>query len=424
MGNVAWHETRGFELRLNRADLGHPDIPGLYDEITAPIGKRDREMLKCLKCHETGTCGSISAGKGPWVTIRRARIGGKVVLVPAHLPETHTATAEESALHKAVNNRIATVASGCTGYSVEMEAWSADRKTRADVLVTANGREYDWETQITPIRGEYARQRDRKARRSGRLPMWIVASAEASLIHRVDWARIDKLNHNDIDRGKILRVMTGFQRLQVWRCTNRQPFACPEARGVLYCGREHVDLKNPMVCHPAEPPIVLDELVVAIAEDEIVPQFVPSPEDPRRGLRVMLLREERAVYRGLAGLSDDDVADDEDVADDVVTFDEDAPEDRECPYGKDEFELGSPRPIRDDPKRSFAFTIGAEGRRITAPLPKWQEELTQRGLRELAARLGCWPHQVGPCRDCAEPAALHGPRGYPTCRNCRSRAAA
>ena len=421
--NVAWHEPRGIELKLYRADLGHPDIPELYNEITTPVAKRDREMLKCLECHEKGTCGSIAAGKGPWVTIRRARIHGKVVLRPAHLPETHSATPEESALHKSVNNRIFTVASGCSGYSAEMEALSADGTTRADVLVTAHGREYDWETQITHIRGDYARQRDRKARRSGRLPLWIVASPEAPLIDRVNWGRIDKVNWNDIDRGKTLHVMSGFRRLQIWRCTDRQPFACPDRRGILYCGREHVDVMTPISCEPMQPAITLDELVVAVAEDEVVPQFIPSAEDPRRGYRVMLLREERAQFRELAGLGGDDEDDDDDLADDKIAFDEDAPEDRDCPYGKEEFEFGNPRPRRDT-NRSFAFTLDRGGRRAEPPRSDWTTEMTRVQLRDLAGHLGCWVHQLGPCQDCGGPACLFGPHGHRLCVSCRESAAA
>jgi hypothetical protein len=425
MPNIVWHATRNVKIYLNRADLGNPGIPELFDEITTPVAKRDREMLMCWECHEKGTCPSVSAGKGPWVTIRRSRIEGKVVLVPAHLPVTHPATPEESALHKAIKERIAEVATRA-GLYADTEVWDANRTTRADILVRGHdGSEYAWETQISIIRGEWARERDRRARRARRLPVWLVASADAPLINKVNWARVDKVNWHHIATGQPLRIAGGFRRLQKWICTPSADRLCPAKDKAgsygLYCGREHLAFDIPGLCTPRLPNLEVDEVVPAMAEHAVVPLKLPRGAERSGGGRALVLREERDEFRGLLGLPDDE----DDLAETAapivseVTYDEDAPEDGECPYGREDFIPGSPRPVLDRAKQSYTFTVGDQF--TGQPVPLWLENLTPPERRRLAGRLGCWPNHIGPCVRCTEPAARFGIRASQFCPECQRR---
>lgn len=52
-----WHTGYHIKIELTHADLGHPDRPGLLDEITRPIEQRDRELLQCLQHHAPASAG-------------------------------------------------------------------------------------------------------------------------------------------------------------------------------------------------------------------------------------------------------------------------------------------------------------------------------------------------------------------------------
>ncbi|WP_037577619.1 hypothetical protein [Phaeacidiphilus oryzae] len=420
MANIVWHAIRELKINLSFPDLGHPELPDLLEEITTPVGERDRRMLMCWECHERGRCNSVAAGKGPWVGIRRARRrDGTRILAAAHLPVTHRATAEESDLHKAVKRRIALAATNC-GLWADTEVFSSDGSTRADVLVRGpEGDEYDWEPQIKNIRGESARTRDRSARRVGRLPVWVVVAADAPLIDKVNWARIDKMGWHDVERGRALLVRGGYRRLQTWHCTPGAERACPDRHhsgtSPLYCWGHHVAFMHPTQCIPPQPDIGLDRLVPAIAEHEIVPVRIPSPVSPRQGSHVLALQHEREEFVALVGECEEAESTESDRDDeDPIGFDEEAPEDGTCPYGRDEYTLGGPRPILDHPAQALAFTLDRP------KLPAWFAALTPADKRAIARQLGCWPHQIRPCIRCAsEPASVYRYDDIPMCRGCR-----
>ncbi|MFJ3960823.1 hypothetical protein [Streptomyces sp. NPDC090036] len=96
MANGVFHTKYGIEINLTFEDLGHRDRPGLLEEITRPVGERERDLLQCLTDYNGGQCECALADKTPWMFVRRQRRAGRVVWVAAHLPLTHAATPEES----------------------------------------------------------------------------------------------------------------------------------------------------------------------------------------------------------------------------------------------------------------------------------------------------------------------------------------
>ena len=427
--NVAWHEDRGIELKLYREDLNNPDIPGLMDEILTPPaaeGKevtgntRNRHMLKCMECHEKGTCRSLAAGKGPWVSIRKARINGRVQLVPVHLPVTHKAGEGESDKHKALNERVARIASAC-GYSAETEVDEGDAddgKIRADVLIIGEGGlRYSWETHLKPCRWETVAKRDRRARELNITPNWFTTLDDVEWIERVNWTRGDDMSWQDIDQGRQLLIRGGYRRFQIWKCTPTARRPCPD--GNWPCWAEHYDAKPPALCWPPLPNIDLDDLVIGVVSGAIAPVFVPHPDNPRRGARMWMPTEERDKWRELRSGDAETEALQSEPAEDVH-FDDEAEEDRECAYGKPGFPLGSPRPKRDLPMKSFASTV--EGSRPAAPpeLQRLFSSLTASEIKIVAEIHGRSPEQIGPCKRCWRATPRYGYGSQPLCHGCRS----
>ncbi|ROQ35815.1 hypothetical protein EDD98_4891 [Streptomyces sp. PanSC19] len=71
MASGVYHTKCGITINPTFEDLGHPDRPGLLEEITQPVGKRDRDLLQCLTDHQGGDCQCALADKTPWVSVRR-----------------------------------------------------------------------------------------------------------------------------------------------------------------------------------------------------------------------------------------------------------------------------------------------------------------------------------------------------------------
>lgn len=86
MANGVWHTGYEIVIHLTHPDLGHPGRPALLEEITCPVGERDRQLLECMEHHEEGVCLAEGEGRTPWMAIRRRTVDGVTTLVAAHLP--------------------------------------------------------------------------------------------------------------------------------------------------------------------------------------------------------------------------------------------------------------------------------------------------------------------------------------------------
>ncbi|MFF5920774.1 hypothetical protein ACFY8C_20885 [Streptomyces flavochromogenes] len=77
MAYGVYHTKYGITINLTFEDLGHPDRPGLLEEITQPVGERDRDLLQCLTDYQGGDCQCALADKTPWMFVRRQRRAGR-----------------------------------------------------------------------------------------------------------------------------------------------------------------------------------------------------------------------------------------------------------------------------------------------------------------------------------------------------------
>ncbi|MBL1100600.1 hypothetical protein [Streptomyces coffeae] len=75
MANGVFHTGYQIIIKLAEADLGNPGRPGLLEEITQPINKRDRHLLHCLEHHKHGVCQAEEHDRSPWMAIRRRTVG-------------------------------------------------------------------------------------------------------------------------------------------------------------------------------------------------------------------------------------------------------------------------------------------------------------------------------------------------------------
>ncbi|QIY53449.1 hypothetical protein HEP86_01675 [Streptomyces sp. RPA4-5] len=302
MANGVFHTGYGIEIELTHADLGHPDLPGLFDEITQPIDQRDRELLQCLEHHKRGVCKAEDEDRSPWMAIRRRTVDGRTTLVAAHLPVRQRPTAEESDKHKAMKERIARAADR-HGLTAEVEARSTDGRVRNDVLVTGDAERIGWEAQYSPITAATVRRRSQAAADLGILPLWITNSDRAALINRAPWARVDDFSWKDIASPRTMLVRGGVRHLQSWKCSRTAERTCP-ANGT-FCGQFHAHWELPALCLPQRPHTEVDQLVVTSADGEHGPMRIPSQRDPRSVTRVWVPADDRDEWRQIFGPDDD-----------------------------------------------------------------------------------------------------------------------
>ena len=182
MANGVFHTGYRTVIELSQADLGNPELPGLLDEITQPIDKRDRELLER---HTQGVRQAEEDGEHtPWMAIQRRPVNGRIVLVAAHLPIRWTPRAEERDKHKAMKERIARAAVR-HDLAAEAEARSSDGRVRSDVLATGpGGKRIGSEAQYAPISASTVRRRFQAAVGQGIVPLWVTSSDRAALIDR------------------------------------------------------------------------------------------------------------------------------------------------------------------------------------------------------------------------------------------------
>ncbi|QNE74435.1 hypothetical protein [Streptomyces finlayi] len=277
MANGVWHTGYHLKIELTHADLGHPDRPGLFDEITLPIEQRDRELLQCLQHHGTGICQAEEEDRSPWMTIRRRIVDGVTTLVAAHLPVRNKPTADESDKHKALKERIARAAHR-HGLSAQIEARSTDGKVRNDVLVSGSAGRVGWEAQYSPITASTVRRRSTAAADREIMPLWVTNDDRAALIDRAPWVRVDDWPWRDIASARTMLVRGGIRHLQDWACTPAAQRPCP--LNGSSCGGLHVAWTLPALCLPPKPHTQVDALVAASAEGDYVPMKIPASTTP------------------------------------------------------------------------------------------------------------------------------------------------
>ncbi|MER8159992.1 hypothetical protein [Streptomyces sp. NPDC094472] len=420
MANGVFHTGYQIIVQLTRADLGHPGRPGLLEEITQPIGKRDRELLQCLEHYKRGVCQAEEHDRSPWMAIRRRTIGGRTTLVAAHLPVRHTPTPEESDKHKAMKERIARAAER-HGLSAEVEARTQDGKVRTDVLVRGPAGRIGWEAQYSPITATTVQRRSQAAADHGITPLWVTNSDSAALIDRAPWAMVDDVSWQRIVSRNVLLVRAGVRHLQRWKCSRYSERRCPITESDFSaCGRLHVHWDLPALCIPEKRHTEVDELVTTSADGEYVPMRIPSQDDPRNYARMWVPAEDRDQWLDIIGPDDEPGTAPSD--DGELTFTEE-PLDSTCRYGEETMVFNDPRPRRAKADATGLHTFDEIPQRLFK-IPRQREQrldITPQQRHATAALYGCPVWNIGPCAGCAAPIHRYGPGGAHACRTCRTR---
>lgn len=261
MANGVYHVGRDIELNLTEPDLGHPTLPGLWEELRADRRPVPERQLRCIQCrHARPECPE-------WMFLNE-RHG---VRFATHFNPTiadHAAT-NESDQHKAFKDRIAGAAQ-LGGHAVDLEDRSESGKRRTDVLVKgADGLAIGWEVQLSYASLDSVRKRARIARGDGITPMWAAVDQTREFINKVPWALMPDMPWKQISDGRRLLVRGGVRALEMRKCDwQGSPDACP-VLGRGRCGKRHAIWASMLG-------IQLDDLVRGSASGEFVPIIVPG----------------------------------------------------------------------------------------------------------------------------------------------------
>ncbi|MFK0132055.1 hypothetical protein ACIQRZ_17035 [Streptomyces rubiginosohelvolus] len=420
MANGVWHTGYEIVVHLTHADLGHPGLPGLLEEITHPIGDRDRQLLECLEHHEEGICQAEGEGRTPWMAIRRRTIDGVTTLIAAHLPLRTKATAEESDRHKAMKERIARTAQE-HGLTADTEARSDDGRIRTDVLIAGPAGKVGWEAQYSPITAATVRRRSTRAVQHGITPLWVTSDGTSALVDRAPWILVDDQPWHVIASRKSMLVRAGARNLQEWRCDENSQRPCSGSGGVRTCGGFHAHWDLPALCLPPKPTPQLDELVVTSATGSWVPMRIPDPRDTRLTARMWVPEQDRARWREIVGTPEPEPDGTGQPDDGELTFTGEELDTR-CRYGE--------RTHTFDDTRRHRATAAAAAPHTWTDVPAHLYRIPRQkqclvlppGERQRASQLlNCLPWHIGPCAGCGTPINRYGHRGHHACPACRQK---
>lgn len=275
MTQTVRHTGYGILLNLSLGDLGHPDRPGLWEEI---YRKYRPGVLLCAEAENGVVC--------PESMYLRVTPEGKRTAVH-HNPNAraHTEASRKDA-REALKERIASVAHHA-GFRAAYDESEPGRARITDVLVTGeSGTRIGWEVQLSGISPSAVVQRSNTAFAEGITPVWTVDSPKASPINRAPWARLDEVADWKILRSSILAVRGGVSQLRMRECHGAYFEHCP-LKPSGWCGGRHARME------PKE--IQLDDLIEQSAAGTYVPLFVP-PKASRRGHHMWVTTQDKADF--------------------------------------------------------------------------------------------------------------------------------
>lgn len=223
--------------RALRNDKGVVDANELTSSEWEQLRKRNANstktrLVKCAKCWELYR-------EVQWM--KTYNLGGTRVVShqPGESRPGHDYEPVETPEHRAWNNRVFLITDP-EGYKPRKEAWSPDRKTRADVLLTGT-LTIAYEHQHSPFSatGRYsAPERARLAAAAGRTAMWHTTSDKVRgqvPILRTDGGLPLKLIENPNYRHEF---RGGIYRIEIYTCTVRDGHECPNGK-FSGCGKPH-----------------------------------------------------------------------------------------------------------------------------------------------------------------------------------------
>jgi len=262
LANPVWHVGFGLELKLEREDLGHPEIPDLWEHVyreqkifaarRIPVEKRG---LQCAGiCRDQGVIA--------WMHLRQ-RANGRREAVHQRAEDEARHQAAETDEHKAYKERIVRVAVEA-GFTADTEVTA--RGIRTDALVEADGRRVGWEVQLSTAEHDgprSVRARAQRAVRNGITPAWHTDRRDYADRRDTQWTRSDRLPAEVIAKNGDLRVVSGYRVLDFFRCDVTADLPCPDSAVYRRCGKLHA------VPKPRD--ILFDDMVRGTAGGEVVP---------------------------------------------------------------------------------------------------------------------------------------------------------
>lgn len=276
MAHSVFHTELQIALNLTEPDFGHPELPGLPEAIRADKASWWRGQLQCLHCMEQDPhCPQ-------WMYLRELP-DGRLVAVhynPSREGGSHGHNAAESDLHKALKERVATVAQR-DGFVADVEDRAEHGHRQTDVLIHGfDGLLLGCEIQLSYLTGETAKKRTEIAWADGITPLWTVQQRDAPLINTSPWVRIEQSDWGRIRRGGEIDLRGGLRRIQWIRCDGTTGIDCPMKRVTHkgHCGRLHGVWVVPVADDPTNPYYVaktFDEAITLAVRGSLVPLRIP-----------------------------------------------------------------------------------------------------------------------------------------------------
>lgn len=241
------------EVNLTLPDLGHPELPDLWDLIY-PSRKLSPTSLQCLQC-------LVEQGpECPEYMYLRVRDGRRHAVHHNRNIRDHP-TSSESDAHKALKERMARAAER-GGFTADIESRSDSGKRVTDVLIRgANGILLGCEPQLAYASAASIRRRTATAAADGVTALWTTNDRYAQLIDRAPWARIDRMQWHGYATASELPVRGGVRALVMEECA-RLGVVCPDRRAGRRCSGWHGTWE------PRQVP--LDDLIIRAAAGELV----------------------------------------------------------------------------------------------------------------------------------------------------------
>lgn len=325
----------GFEVYLNLSepDLGHPELPDLWELLKADDRPVPQRQLQCPQCRDSRP----DCPEWMFLTERDGR------RFASHFTRgiADHATSNESDKHKAFKERIATAAER-GGYSAEVEDRAEDGRRRTDVLVKGERNlAIGWEVQLSYASLDSVKKRTRIAQGAGITPSWMVLDDTREFVNKVPWTLTNDMSWKDISKGRRLPIRGGVRLLEFHVCDGNNPLPCP-VKKVGRCGESH---PNWMSIGNTFDRFQLDDLVRLTAAGEYVSVVVPHE---RLKNRWWVRAADRDRFLDAGGtLLDDRSAKKEQRADRSVEI-RPRPLDPTCRYGEDTGYRSAPAVSQDD----------------------------------------------------------------------------
>ncbi|WP_426560397.1 hypothetical protein ACPPVT_11685 [Angustibacter sp. McL0619] len=146
-------------LDLTRADLGHPDHPGLWTEL------HNKCRVGVLACE---ACAPDSPRRYLYLRERH----GRREVVEYSREDVEAAGLGESVEHRTLKDKI-TQLSQRQGLVAEQESGNSRRTRRTDVVVSGGAVRVGWEVQLSGLKPDKLRRRITTAAADGLAPSWL-----------------------------------------------------------------------------------------------------------------------------------------------------------------------------------------------------------------------------------------------------------